>query len=535
MAATHGTVYLVGAGPGGPDLLTLRGAQLLAQADCVIYDRLVDPRIVAMATAGSERVDVGKSRRWRDPANRDKTSRGAGLPGEEGKSQGAINALLVQKAKQHRLVVRLKGGDPLLFGRGGEEMAALRRANVRYEIVPGVSSVQAAGAYAGIPLTERTLSSSLTIVTGQEAATKSRSALQWKALACGSDTLVILMGRERLPDILKHLARAGCSGGTPIALVRWAGRPQQDVLVGTLATIEQLLKKQPEFGPPVVAIIGEVVKLRQQLAWWQKPPLAGRRVVVTRAEGDTSEIIQRLEQLGATCVEFPAIAVVPRRLKPQVEHTLAEQLATFDWVIFTSAHGVKALMGLLARQGKDTRAFGACRICAIGPKTASVLEHLGITPDLVPPSFSTKGVSAAFRRIPLTGAKILIPRSSLAVGDALAKELRARGAAVSEIPLYDTILPQVPKQVLRQRLGDGPVDIVTFTSSSTVRNFFLLLEQAGFQPRRILNGARIACIGPQTAAAAKQAGLAVHILPRRAWTIDGLVEALVSDAGAGAA
>lgn len=510
--ATHGTVYLVGAGPGGPDLLTRRGADLLAQADCVIYDRLVDPRIVALAPGGCERIDVGKT------------------VGDEGRTQAAITALLVKKGRQYRAVVRLKGGDPLIFGRGTEELTALARAKIRFEIIPGVSSVQAAGAYAGIPLTDRDLSSSVTIVTGQESATKARSTVSWRAMARGSDTLVILMGRERLPAIVQALRQAGRAAATPIALVRWAGRPQQAVLTGTLATIEGLLARQPEFGSPVVTIIGDVVTLREQCQWWSRPPLAGRRIVVTRAEGDTSELVQRLEALGATCVEFPAIAVVPRRLGAKVEQTLAAQLGTYDWIIFTSAHGVKAVTALLARQGRDARAFGAAKVCAIGPKTAAVLEGAGITPDLVPSSaFSTRGVAAAFRRLPLSGAKVFIPRSSLAVGDALAKGLRARGAVVSEVPLYDTTLPQVPKAVLRERLGEGTLDIVTFTSSSTVRNFFLLLERAGFSPRKILNGARIACIGPQTAAAAKQAGLAVHILPRRSWTIDGLVEALATE------
>ncbi len=510
--ATHGTVYLVGAGPGGPDLLTRRGADLLAQADCVIYDRLVDPRIVALAANGCERIDVGKT------------------VGDEGRTQAAINTLLVKKGRQYRTVVRLKGGDPLIFGRGTEELTALARAKIRFEIVPGVSSVQAAGAYAGIPLTDRVLSSSVTIVTGQESATKSHSTVSWRAMARGSDTLVILMGRERLPAIVQELRQAGRGAATPIALVRWAGRPQQAVLIGTLATIEGLLAKQPEFGSPVVTIIGDVVTLREQCQWWRQPPLAGRRIVVTRAEGDTSELVQRLEALGATCVEFPAIAVVPRRLGTKAEQALAAQLGAYDWVIFTSAHGVKAVMALLARQGKDTRAFGAAKVCAIGPKTTAVLESVGITPDLVPSSaFSTRGVTAAFRKIPLTGAKVLIPRSSLTIGDALAQGLRGRGAVVSEIPLYDTTLPEAPKAVLRQRLGDGPMDIVTFTSASTVRNFFLLLERAGFSPRQALNGTRIACIGPQTAAAAKQAGLAVHILPRRSWTIDGLVEALVAE------
>lgn len=507
----YGTVYLVGAGPGGPELLTLRGAQLLAQADCVIYDRLVDPRIVNLAANGCERIDAGK------------------LSGEQGRAQPRINALLVKKARQHHVVVRLKGGDPLLFGRGAEELAALKRAGIRFEVVPGVSSVQAAGAYAGIPLTDRALSSSVTIVTGQEAAAKSRSTVAWKTLARGNGTLVILMGRERLPAILKALRRGGLAGSTPVALVRWAGRPQQAVLVGTVGTIEKLLSERPEFGPPVVAIVGQAVRLREQFAWWKKPPLAGVRIVVTRAEGDASELAQRLQALGATCIEFPAIAITLRTLPPQAEATLAAQLAAYDWVIFTSAHGVNALAALLARQGKDARAFGPAKVCAVGPKTAAALERLGVTSDLVPSTFSTDGVAAALRRTPLNRAKILIPRSSLAVGDALGRTLRARGAVVSEVPLYDTTLPHLSKAALRERLGDGAIHLVTFTSASTVRNFLVLVERAGFSPRQMLNGARVAAIGPQTAAAAKQAGLAVHIIPRKAWTIDGLVEAIVAE------
>ncbi|MBI4227751.1 MAG: uroporphyrinogen-III C-methyltransferase [Candidatus Omnitrophica bacterium] len=505
-----GIVYLVGAGPGGPELLTRRGGDLLAQADCVIYDRLVDPRIVRLAASGCERINVGKT------------------VGEEGGTQAAINTLLVRKARRHRVVVRLKGGDPLIFGRGMEEVAALKRAKIACEIVPGVSSVQAAGAYAGIPLTDRTLSSSVTIVTGQESATKSRATIQWKALARGSDTLVILMGHERLPAILTQLRRAGRAAATPIALVRWAGRPEQSVLTGTLATIEPLLAQRPEFGPPVVAIIGDVVTRREQCQWWTRPPLAGRRIVVTRAEGDTSELIERLESLGATCLEVPAIAIVPRSLGVKAEAALAARLASYDWVVFGSAHGVKAVMALLARQGRDARAFGTARVCAIGPKTASALEGAGITPDLVPADASTKGVAAAFRRLPLSGATVLIPRSSLAIGDALARGLRAKGAVVSEIPLYDTTLPHVSRAALQERLGDGAVDIITFTSASTVRNFFLILERAGFSSRKVLNGAQVACIGPRTAAAAKQAGLAVHITPRGAWTLDGLIEAIVA-------
>ena len=505
-----GTVYLVGAGPGGPDLLTLRGAELLAQADCVIYDRLVDPRILKLAN-GSERIDVGK------------------LPGEGGRTQRAINTLLIQKAREYRVVVRLKGGDPLLFGRGTEELAALNAAKILFEIVPGISSVQAAGAYAGIPLTDRARSSSVTVVTGQEATGKHQAPVAWRALARGRDTLVILMGRERLPAIARQLRQGGRSAATPIALVRWAGRPQQSVLVATLGTIEAMLAKRTDFGPPVVAIIGEVVKLREQFQWWRRPPLAGRRIVVTRAEGDASELVQRLETLGATCVEFPAIAVTPKRLRPQAETALAEQLSTYVWVIFTSAHGVRALAALLARQGKDARAFGPAKVCAIGPKTAAALERLGVTADLVPPEFSTTAVAAAFRKIPLQGARVLIPRSNLAVGDALAKGLRARGAMVSEVPLYETTVPHVTKAALRQRLGEEPIDVVTFASASTVRNFLVLLERGGFAPRQVLNGARVAAIGPQTAAAARQAGLAVHIMPRRGWTIEGLVEAIVTE------
>ncbi|MBI4313824.1 MAG: uroporphyrinogen-III C-methyltransferase [Candidatus Omnitrophica bacterium] len=504
-----GTVYLIGAGPGGPDLLTLRGAQLLAQTDCVIYDRLVDARIVEMAAVGSERIDVGKN------------------PGEKGKTQPDINALLVKKARQYKSVVRLKGGDPLLFGRIAEEMTTLRRAGISYEIVPGISSVQAASAYAGIPLTERTVSSSLAIVTGQESAGKKDNSLQWRALAKAADTLVVLMGRERLPFIVQELRKGGRAASTPVALVRWAARPEQSVLVATLETVDSVLAKHPAFTSPMVMMIGEVVRLREDFQWWKRPPLAGQRIVVTRAESDSSDLANRLQALGASCVEIPAIAVTPRRLKANAEAALAQQLSTYDWVIFTSAHGVKALTALLARQGKDARAFGPAKVCAIGPKTAATLEQIGITADLIPSNFSKQGVSAAFRKIALRGAKILIPRSSLAVGDSFSQDLRGKGAVVSEIPLYDTTLPQISKAALRQRLGDEAIDLVTFTSSSTVKNFIHLLEQAGFDPRQILNGARVAAIGPQTAAAAKEAGLAVHVTPRKSWTVDGLIQAIV--------
>lgn len=515
-----GTVYLVGAGPGGPDLLTRRGAALLAQADCVIYDRLVDPRIVALAGPGCERIDVGKT-----PARGPSPS---GAVPVRDREQAAIHALLVKKAARHRTVVRLKGGDPLLFGRGAEELAALAAAKVRFEIVPGVSSVHAAAAYAGIPLTDRVLSSSVTVVTGQAAAATSRTAVRWRALAKGSDTLVVLMGRQRLSAIVGALRRAGRPATTPIALVRWAGRPEQATLVATLGTITARLAAQPEFGPPIVAIVGEVVRLRERYAWWQRPPLAGRQILVTRAEGEASDLVGRLEQLGATCVEIPAIAVTPRRLGPQAERTLAGQLASYDWVIFTSPHGVKALAALLARQGRDARAFGPAQICAVGPKTAAALESLGVTPDLVPAAFSTAGIAAAFRRRPLAKARVLIPRSSLAVGDPLAQGLRAKGAIVSEVPLYDTTVPQLPKGLVAQRLAGRAIDLATFTSASTVKNLLVVLEQAGFEPRRVLNGAQVAVIGPQTAAAAKSAGLAVHIMPRTSWTLDGLVEALVA-------
>ena len=546
-----GTVYLVGAGPGGPELLTQRGAHLLAAADCVIYDRLVDPRILRLAAKGGELLDVGK------------------LPGSEGRSQGAINELLVRKARQHRVVVRLKGGDPLLFGRGAEELGALAQAKIRFEIIPGVSSVQAAAAYAGIPLTDRRVSSRLTIVTGHEAAAKGghatalgppdggrpaapaggggttacrpaaaagstpRAAAARSAPARARGTLAIVMGREQLPAIARDLRRRGWPGRTPIALVRWAGRPQQAVLVATLATVEPALARQPECGPPVVAIVGEVVAHRERFQWWVRPPLAGRRIVVTRAEGDASELLQRLEALGATCLEFPVIAITPCAMRPAAEQALAAQLATYDWVIFTSAHGVSALAALLARQGRDARAFGPAKVCAIGPKTAAALERIGIMPDLIPRAFSTAGLTAAFRRVPLAAARVLIPRSALSIGDAFARALRARAAVVSEAPLYETTRLPVSAATIRQRLGDEAMDLVTFTSASTVQQFFRVLERAGWEPRRVLNGTQVACIGPQTAAAAKQAGLAVHIMPRRSWTIEGLVEAIVAAAGGG--
>lgn len=500
-----GRVYFVGAGPGDPGLITLRGAALLRKADCVIYDRLVEPRILERIRRSCRRIYVGKR------------------SDEGGESQRRINRLLVREARRHRIVVRLKGGDPTVFGRISEEMEALSKAEVPFEIVPGVSSVWAAAAAAGFPLTDRRISSSVAIVTGQEAAGK-RPSVRWRALARGADTLVILMGRAALPKIVREIQAAGRPGSTPIALIRWAATPRQELLVSTLGRIEEELKLRPKFGPPVVTIIGEVVRL----------PLEGKRILITRPEADSAGLAARLKNLGAACVSLPTIAVRPRKLSRAEAKALLDRLPRYDWVLFTSHHGVEALERLARTSSSRRRGsippFGGmtirAKICAIGPRTAEAVRAAGLKADLLPAAFSTEGIGKAFRRIPVRSRKILIPRSNLGVRDALARQLRRQGAKVDEVVLYETVNPKIPPKRLKTALRR--LDAATFTSASTVKGFFQALAQARIPGRSALNGAAVAAIGPATAKQLRAAGVRKIHLPDGAWTVEGLVQAVVA-------
>ena len=477
-------------------MITRRGARLLKKAGCVIYDRLVDPALLRGTRRGCERIYAGKG------------------SDEGGRGQSRINRLLIEKGRRHPVVVRLKGGDPAVFGRMSEETEALARAGIRFEIVPGVSSVWAAAACAGIPLTDRRRSSSVAITTGHAAAGKG-SGVRWEALAKGADTLVILMGRAALPAITRRLLRVR-QASTPIALVRWASTPRQEVLVSTLGRVAEDLARRPDFGPPVTAIVGEVVR-----------PLEGKKILVTRPAGDQETLSRRLEELGARCEHLPTIEIRLRRLKAAERRALAEKLPACDWIIFTSHHGVDALAKLATQRGRvDPAPSARAKICAIGPRTAEAARRAGLRPALLPAEFSKEGIARAFRRIPVAGKRILILRSNLGAGDWFAKGLRRRGARVEEVVLYETVTPKIPARLLKRVLEN--LHAATFTSGSTARSFLAALAGAKVPLKRVLNGAAVVAIGPSTAQALKAGGVKRVHQPKNSWTVEGLVQAVVA-------
>ena len=494
----RGKVYLVGAGPADPELITRKGAALLRKAGCVIYDRLVNPELLALTGSRCEKIYAGKS------------------ADEKGHGQRRINRLMTEKAGKHSVVVRLKGGDPALFGRMSEEIEALEKAGVPYEVVPGVSSVWAAAAALGIPLTDRGLSSSVAFVTGHRAAGR-YPAVRWKELSRGADTLVILMGRATLSEIVRRLKKAGRPASTPVALVRWASDPRQELLVSTIGEVGTELKHRPGFGPPVVAIVGEVARLARR----NEKPLAGRSVLVTRPVSDSEGLSGRLEEMGALCRALPTIKVRPARIGAARAKELLKELPEQDWILFNSHHGVEGLERLA---GKRLRRLVRAKICAIGPRTEAAARAAGLKVSLRPKDFSLEGVRAAFQRVPLRGKRVFIPRSNLAVGDSLAQSLRARGARVTETALYDTAPVRVPARKLRRALNH--LDAATFTSASTVRNFLSAVRAAGIPVAKALNGTAVVAIGPATARELKRGGVRRVHLPKNGWTVEGLVGAV---------
>ena len=494
-----GIVYLVGAGPGDPGLITVKGMKQIELADCIVYDRLTSKALLGAARAEAELIDVGK------------------IPGKSDNRQEDLNALLVRLGKEGRRVVRLKGGDPFVFGRGGEEAEALHDAGVAFEVVPGITSAISVPAYAGIPLTHRRFASYFTVVTGNEDPTKPDSAIDWSALAGQHGTLVVLMGMENLSGITEALVKKGRSPNTPVALVQWGTEPFQQTLTGTLADIADRAR-DAELKPPVVTVIGDVVNLRDRLAWFDNRPLFGRRVLVTRTRIQASSLSQLLLERGAMPVELPTIEIQ----KPNVTDSLdapLRQLEKFDWVVFTSANAVEIVFERLDALGMDARAFSGCKVAVIGPATAERLRHRGIVADLIPESYVSESLVKAFRAKNMRNARVLLPRADIA-RDALSDGLEALGANVDEVTAYRTVAPADTADKARDIVSKG-VDVATFTSSSTVRN----LSRAMNGELDMLSQATIACIGPITADAAREVGLAPDIVSSE-HTISGLVNAL---------
>jgi uroporphyrinogen III methyltransferase/synthase len=499
--ASKGLVYLVGAGPGDPGLITVKGLACLQKADVVIYDRLVSPALLRQAPRECELIDAGKS------------PQGHTLP------QEAINALLVEKALAGKVVVRLKGGDPFLFGRGGEEAEALAEAGVPFEVVPGVTSAIAAPAYAGIPVTHRDHTSTFAVVTGHEDPTKADSSIDWQKLATGVGTLVFLMSIGNLPKIVAKLIEHGRDGRTPVAIVQQGTEARQKTVTGTLADIVERAR-EANIKPPAVTIVGEVVRLREKLRWFDTKPLFGKRVLVTRSREQVSALSQRLRELGAEPLEYPAIAIAPPKDIAPLDEAIA-RLSTYDWLIITSANGVRALADRMSEKGLDMQALGRPRIAAIGPATAQALAGYGLRVDYMPQVYLAEEIATGIGDV--AGQRILLPRVERAPKQ-LAQALRGKGAVVDEVTAYRTLAVGAPHE-LKALLADGQVDIVTFTSSSTVRNLAAGLQ--GLTPADVLSRCMVACIGPVTARTATRLGIRVDVVARE-HTIPGLVEAIVN-------
>jgi uroporphyrinogen-III C-methyltransferase len=498
----NGTVFLVGAGPGDPRLLTVGAMECMKRAEVVVYDHLADESILSYAPADAELIYVGKQSCKHTMRQED------------------INVLLADKAAEGKTVVRLKGGDPFVFGRGGEEALLLLERGIPFEILPGVTSAVSVPAYAGIPVTHRGVAVSFAVVTGHEDPTKAHSNIRWEHLATGVDTLVFLMGVANIPVITKKLIEHGRPADTPAAFIRWGTHPEQETYVTTVGEAAETVVRAG-IRPPAIFIVGDVVKLRDKLRWFDRPatrPLFGKRILVTRARVQASALTEKLTALGAACIEAPVIRIAPPADGYAALDGAIAELNAYQWLIFTSVNGVEHFFARLHAAGKDTRVLGYARVAAIGAATSAALRAFGIRADLVPPEFRAEAVAEELRPLLPPRARILLPRAQEA-RDVLPDTLRAHGAIVDVVAAYETV-PEIEDAAIAQRLASGEIDMVTFTSSSTVKNLVKML--GNITP---LQQVKIACIGPVTADTARSFALEPDIVAKE-YTIDGLVRSI---------
>jgi uroporphyrinogen III methyltransferase / synthase len=482
-------VYLVGAGPGDPGLITVKGRKILERANAIFYDHLASVRLLDLAPASAERVYVGKKRSAHEF------------------SQEEISAMLVDRARRGGTVVRLKGGDPFIFGRGGEEIEALAAAGIPFEIVPGVTTPLGIAAYTGVPLTHREHTSAVTFVTGHNV-----DAIDWSKLGA-AETIVVFMGLMNFPAIARELIAHGRSDSTPAMAVRWATRPDQQTIVGTLGDLGERVRS---LKPPATIVIGEVVALREKFNWYETLPLFGKRIVVTRDRHQAADLAEPLEALGAEAVLLPTIEIREAADYAPLDQAIAS-LDSYDWLIFTSANGVRYFVDRLDRSARDLRSLKA-KICAIGPATRAAVEALHLKVDKMPEEYVAESLVKAFEGEALDWRRILLPRAAVA-RDLVPVELRRRGATVDVVEAYRTVLPEDAVARAREILATKP-DWITFTSSSTVTNF---VEAAGHD---LLAGVRIASIGPITSDTIRSHGLPVDV-EASPHTIPGLVRAIL--------
>ena len=494
-------VFLLGAGPGDPGLLTLKARDILSLADVIVYDALANKQLLSLAKEDAEILYVGK------------------IAGNHALPQDEINALLIRKAKEKKNVARLKGGDPYIFGRGGEEAEALREAGIPFEEVPGISSTIAAPAYAGIPLTHRDLVSQVTFITGHEKGGKESSNINWEALAKSRATLVFVMGMKNLPHIVERLLHSGLSPQTPAALIYRGTTSQQRSLTSPLALLPARAKEEG-FTNPSVIVVGEVVSLHTKLNWFEEKPLFGRSIVVTRAREQASDLTCALTERGAEVIECPTIRIAPLPDYTELDSAI-KNLAVYQWIIFTSVNGVRFFFERLHALGLDSRHLSGCSFCTIGPATAKALACHGIYADLTPERYVAESLADAFLKANTAPARILLPRASEA-RDVLPDRLRAEAMTVDVVPCYRTVPDGSEAASVQERLKAGTLSCITFTSSSTVKNFLSVVPKELLQANQ---NVRLAAIGPVTARTIRDAGLTCHIEAEE-YTIPALVTAV---------
>ncbi|MBI4832200.1 MAG: uroporphyrinogen-III C-methyltransferase [Candidatus Lindowbacteria bacterium] len=503
MSADRKLVYLIGAGPGDPSLITVKGLECLRKADVVIYDYLSNPRLLSFCRPGAEKIYVGKK------------------GSQHTLEQEDINNLIVAKASEGKTVARLKGGDPFVFGRGGEEALALVEAGIPFEIVPGITAAIAAPAYAGIPVTHRDLTSTFALITGHEDPTKDESAIDWAKIATGAGTIAFYMGIKNLPRIVEQLTRHGRSPETPVAVIRWGTKPEQQTVTGTLADIVQKVETAG-LKAPAITIVGEVVKLREQLNWFESRPLFGRSIIVTRSRAQSSEFVEALEALGAEAVEMPTIRIADPEDFGPLDRAL-DEIESFDWLVFTSVNAVGRFIDRLLERSRDIRDLKGIKICAIGSATADEVRRYYLRVDMVPPKYVAESVVESLKQAgEVKGKRILLPRADIA-RSLLPDEIRKLGGEAVEVDVYRTILEEEADSDAIERLLAGDISLVTFTSSSTVRNFGQILGKERLE--KIKSKTCFASIGPITTETAKELGIPIHIEASQ-HDIPGLLEAI---------
>lgn len=500
---SKGKIYLIGAGPGDPGLITVKGLQCIERADVIVYDYLASPRLMRHARPDAEKIYVGK------------------MGGNHTLSQDGINSLLVEKGRLGLKVARLKGGDPFVFGRGGEEAQILRKEGIDFEIVPGVTSAVAAPAYAGIPITHRDHTTSVTFVTGHEDPTKAESTINWNSLVTG--TVVFFMGVKNLSMIVENLVKAGRSQDTPAALIRWGTTTSQKTVTGKLSNIKEIADKAGIKAPAII-VVGEVVTLREELAWFENSPLFGKKIAVTRSREQASSLVERLSELGADCFECPTI-----KIKPLDDNTILESavsnLKAYDWLIFTSVNGVSFFFETLFKKGLDSRTLGGLKTAVIGPATKERLLSFGINADVVPESYVAESIIEAFKSEEVKGKKFLLPRAKDA-RSVLPEQLTEMGGTVDEVITYEAVEDTDRSSEMVALLEKGEIDMVTFTSSSTVSNFAKAIP--GGRLAELMKNVKVASIGPITSETARRLGLNVD-MEAETFTIPGLCEAILKN------